>query len=83
LLRGFEGCVRALKGRGGQVAVLCRNLVFGEELLHAIVVELLLLKIGLGVDHRLPRCLQLLLAQYPLGASISAILSRRRYNRCL
>ncbi len=63
LLGGLESCLGALQSGCGKVAVLRGNLVFCEELLCAVVVELFLLKIGLRIDHGLLRCLDLLLAR--------------------
>ena len=55
LLGGFEGGFGALQSGYGQVAILRGNLILGEELLGAVVVELFLLEIGLGIDHGLLR----------------------------
>ena len=53
LLSGFERGFGALQSGCGKVAVLCGDFIFREELLGAVVIELLLLQIGLRVDHGL------------------------------
>ena len=83
LLGGLEDRLRTLERGCRLVAILRSDFIFGKEFLRAIVVELLLLQIGLGIDHRLLRRLHFLLA----GAGqrerkIRFAHAHRRLRRC-
>ncbi len=62
-LSGPKSRLRPLQGGAGQIAILRRNRIFSEQTLGAIVVQLLLLRVGLGIDHVLLRSFDLLLAR--------------------
>src|ERR1019366_10260535 len=61
LLCSLKSSLCALQGSCRQVAILGGDLIFAEQLKGALVVELLLVQIGLCVEHGLMRGLLLLL----------------------